>query len=76
MSRKSLRTPNEAPPASLELFNRVRAGFMMQGTSLKQWCEANDIDRGTATYALKTATRNGAPVALRKRLIEAAKVAA
>jgi len=76
MSRKSPRTSNEAPPASLELFNRVRAGFMMQGTSLKQWCEANAIDRGTATYALKSASRDPAPAQLRKRLIEAAKVAA
>lgn len=59
-----------------ELHAQVRAGFVLQRSSLYRWCQENGVCRPYADDALD-GTRNGPKaVALRRRLMRAADVSA
>ena len=54
------------------LYLNVRAGFVVQGTSLASWCRANDIRRQNAEKALRGTWTGPGAQKLYARLIEAA----
>ena len=62
------------PPPSLDLYRRVRAGFIVQGTTLKAWCR----DRGTHIQNARSAligTWDGpAGRRLRSSIVKAARI--
>ena len=51
----------------------ARAGFIIQGTTLRQWCQANGVDPGYAHKALSGANRGPSAIALRDRICRAAR---
>jgi hypothetical protein len=55
------------------LYNQVRAGFVAQGTSLAAWCSKNAVTRQYAEKCLKFKSNGAHAIALRMRLIEAAR---
>jgi hypothetical protein len=57
------------------LYNRVRAGFVLQDTSLGEYCRKNGASRQNATAALTGAWNGEKAAALRAQLIEASGVA-
>lgn len=57
----------------LKELQKVRAGFITQGTSLSEFCDANGIDRRNASRAFKRHINGEVAKALRQRLIEASK---
>jgi hypothetical protein len=63
MKRENLKTTND-------LLRNVRAGFVLQGTSLNAWCSANGIVRRTAEQSLtgENKSNNAAALATRIRL--------
>lgn len=56
---------------SPDLYLRVRAGFVQQGSSLSAWCRTHDVHRANAISALVGAWNGPKGRALRKQLIEA-----
>ena len=48
---------------------RVRAGFILKGTSLTEWCRANGVDQGWASNILKAAPRGTRARTLRRRMM-------
>ena len=65
---------NEYSP-SLDLYHRVRAGFVLQGDSLGTWCRKRSICPNNARSALVGNWNGPKGQALRKRLIEASGIA-
>lgn len=61
---------NELAP-SFDLYLRVRAGFVAQGTSLTQWCRKRGVDTSNARAALAGAWNGPAGRKLREDLISA-----
>ena len=55
-----------------ELQAWVRAGFVVQGTSLARWCKVNGVYRENAYQVLRGVYDGRKAKALRRRLIEAA----
>ncbi len=53
------------------LWNAVRAGFILQGSTLNRWCGANSIAPTWAGHALKGRRNGPATKRLRMRLIRA-----
>ena len=64
-----------APAPSLELYQRIRAGLIVQGTTLKAWCRANGYDIVNARAAVIGTWNGPKGQALRARLCKAAGVA-
>jgi len=58
-----------------ELIQLVRAGFIMQGTTLWGFCRVNGLDANNARKSLLGKWNGKKAIALRERLIESAKVA-
>lgn len=56
-----------------DLYLRVRARFIEQGTSLGRWCKQNDVPRQHARLVLTGAWRGPKGSALAERIIEASK---
>ena len=48
---------------------RVRAGFILRGTTLTEWCRANDLDQGFASNILKGNSRGPRALVLRRRMM-------
>lgn len=46
------------------LYRRIKAGFVMQGGSLTEWCRANGIDRSWAFQCLNGKRKGPAASAL------------
>lgn len=61
-------------PPSRDLYNRVRAGFITQDTTLQAWCRENDILRQNALNCLVGVWNGPKAKALRARLIKAANI--
>lgn len=49
----------------------IRAGFVLQGSSLGRWCRINGIDPGYAQHVLMGHRNGPAAKALRERIINA-----
>ena len=65
-------TPEDAAKAS---YQKVRAGFIVKGTTLNEWCKANGVHIQNVRSAF-LGEWNGAKAAeLRKRALEASGVA-
>ncbi len=54
------------------LLDRVRAGFVAQGTSLNAWCTENAVSYPNARQALIGSWNGPKGVAVRQRIVEAA----
>jgi hypothetical protein len=54
-----------------EYCSRVKAGFVLKGTSLHAWCRDNDVSPSYAHAVLTGATNGPAAQALRQRLLNA-----
>ncbi len=61
-----------APAPSLDLYQRVKAGFVLQGTSLKAWCRENGTNLPNARAALVGTWNGPAGKAMRARIVSAA----
>lgn len=48
---------------------RVRAGFILRGTTLTDWCRANDLDPGWASNILKGNARGPRALRLRRQMM-------
>lgn len=62
------------PAPGLDLHRRVRAGFIVQGTSFKRWCQEQNIKPSNARDALIGRWDGPKGRALRARLVKAAGV--
>jgi hypothetical protein len=60
---------------SKELHQKVRAGFIVQGTSLNAWCQKNSITRQYADLVLLKKRDGDKARELRRRIVEAANIA-
>ena len=54
------------------LYCKVRAGFIIQGTSLAMWCQENGIARQYAAKVLKNEKNGPKATELKIKLIQAA----
>lgn len=66
--------PQTANPASLQLLRRVRAGFMLKGTTLTEWCRQNGTHISNARNALIGTWDGPKGQAMRAKLVMAAGV--
>ncbi|MDZ4378783.1 MAG: hypothetical protein U0973_11580 [Xanthomonadaceae bacterium] len=57
---------------SLDLYRRVRAGFIVQDTTLNEWCKANAIKAPNARTCLVGSWDGPTARQLRARICEAA----
>ena len=48
---------------------RVRAGFMLKGTTVTEWCRANGVDQGWASNILKGLSRTPKALRLRRQMM-------
>ena len=55
---------------------RVKAGFVLAGTSLHDWCRRNEVSPSYAHAVLSGATNGPAACALRERLLRESQQAA
>jgi hypothetical protein len=65
---KSFISQNE----EIDLYTQVKAGFLLQGTSLNRWCIEHNVLRQNAAHALKGVWNGDKSKELRKIIIEAA----
>lgn len=56
------------------LYAKVKAGFLLQGTSLHRWCIDNDVKRQNAAQALKGLWKGPKSQELCERLVNAAHI--
>lgn len=56
---------------TIPLYTRVKAGFLLQGTSLHRWCIESDISRQNAAQALKGIWNGPKAQALRAKIVKA-----
>jgi len=66
------RSPVQTP--GRDVVRRVRAAFVMAGTSLKAWCQANHVDYGWAWRSLSGKAKGPAARAMTERIKQAAGV--
>jgi len=57
-----------------DLYNRVRGGFVAQGTTLSEWCRNRKTSPTNARSALVGAWNGPKGTALREELIEASRI--
>lgn len=65
---------NELPP-SVDLYNRVRAGFVARGSTLSKWCRENEINPTNARSCLAGVWNGPKGKQLRQRLIDESGIA-
>ena len=58
-------------PGSPALLRSVRAGFVMQGSTIARWCKDNGITRSYAYRALRGDTNGAGAADLRGKLVRA-----
>ncbi len=54
---------------NVDLYTQVKAGFLLQGTSLHKWCLENGIHRQNAAQALKGTWQGEKSMALKIKII-------
>ena len=64
------------PAPSLELHRRVRAAFILKGTSLKGWCRENNVHVQNVKNALIGSWNGPAGKKMRARVVKASGLAA
>ena len=72
-----IETPGNALELSepgLELMRRVRGGFILQDTTLGEWCDANGISKSNARHALIGSWNGPKGKALRTKIVKAAAI--
>lgn len=57
-----------------ELYNRVRAGFILQNSSLGEWCRINNIQQTSAKSCLHGTWGGPKGLALRELLVKESKI--
>ena len=57
-----------------DLYRSVRAAFIMQGTSLSEWCRAQGVTRQYAEKVLKGEKRGPSAQAFKQRVVAASGV--
>lgn len=60
---------------NVDLYTKVKAGFLLQGTSLHRWCIENGIQRQNAAQALKGVWKGQKSKELREKISQAAGIA-
>ncbi|MGB5147474.1 MAG: hypothetical protein WBN86_10155 [Porticoccaceae bacterium] len=65
---------NEAITAGQHAMNRVKAGFILQHTTYRAWCRANDVDPTNGRQAIYGSWNGPKGRALRARILSAAGV--
>lgn len=60
-------TVNQLTP-SRDLYNRVRAGFVMQGSSLTAWCNKHDVKPQNVLHCLVGSWNGPKSQALREQI--------
>ncbi|HAS6636673.1 hypothetical protein AABD46_05645 [Vibrio parahaemolyticus] len=55
-----------------DLYTKVKAGFLLKGTSLHRWCIDNEVKRQAAALALKGIWNGPKSSELKRKIIEAA----
>lgn len=63
-----------APSPSLDLYQKVKAGFVLQGKSLKAWCRENGTNLPNARASLIGTWNGPAGKEMRARIVTAAKL--
>lgn len=58
----------------IELMRRVKAGFIVQGTTLTEWCRKNDTHVSNVRNALYGTWNGPKGRAMRQRVVKAARV--
>ena len=58
----------------LDLYLRIRSGFVRQGTTFGAWCRERGINRSNARQAVVGSWNGPKARALRQRLIKAARI--
>ncbi|MEL4302341.1 hypothetical protein ACE02Z_12105 [Shewanella xiamenensis] len=66
---------NQTPPG-IELYIKVRQGFVGQQSSLNRWCKENGVSRQNAEAVLKGMSNGPKAQALRAELINGSGIAA
>ncbi|EOV1092757.1 hypothetical protein ACOLXF_002424 [Vibrio fluvialis] len=61
---------------SADLYTQVKAGFLLQGTSLSRWCAENGVHRQNAAQALKGLWKGEKSNALKEKIIIASGITA
>lgn len=61
---------------SSDLYNRVRCGFILQGSNLSTWCKENDVHPTNAKACLIGMWGGPKGKELRDRILKAAKIPA
>ncbi|GHW89636.1 hypothetical protein VCSRO6_0761 [Vibrio cholerae] len=56
---------------SVDLYTQVKAGFLLQGTSLNRWCVENGVHRQNAAQALKGLWKGERSNSLKEKIIVA-----
>ncbi|AKB07703.1 TPA: hypothetical protein ACGFW3_002676 [Vibrio cholerae] len=56
---------------SVDLYTQVKAGFLLQGTSLNRWCVENGVHRQNAAQALKGLWKGEKSNSLKEKIIVA-----
>lgn len=62
------------PEPGKDLYRRVRAGFVLQGTSLQTWCRQHGTHASNAQRALIGSWDGPSAKDLRRRVIKAARI--
>ncbi|MGN7832641.1 hypothetical protein ACTJI2_13625 [Pseudoxanthomonas sp. 22568] len=62
------------PTPGPDLVNKVKAGFILQGTTLTQWCRENGTNISNARNALFGTWNGPKGKAMRLRVVKAAKI--
>jgi hypothetical protein len=65
--------PAAPKPKDQLMLNKVRANFIIKGTSFNAFCEANNINRRNAEQAILGTWRGKKGKALRSQIIQASK---
>lgn len=66
----------ESVKPSRELLVRVRAAFILQGTSFNAWCNANGVVRRTAEQSLNGEIQSGNAKRLVRKILTAVELEA
>jgi len=61
--------PNQIFTPSRDLYNRVRAGFVMQGISLSSWCNAHGVKQQNVLHCLVGSWDGPKSQELRRKII-------
>jgi len=64
------------PPASMELHTRIRAAFILNGTTFTRWCKENNVDPQNARQCIMGVWNGPKGRELRAKIIEASGVRA